>query len=107
MKPVSLLPEELGRPQDAAGPQLPPADVAPLVCELGKVAMRLDVAADQGADDGLACRPDGQPLVQLAVASGPGDPGHLGRAALDVLGLLHQKLLRDEERGVPVLVTAG
>jgi hypothetical protein len=67
----------------------------------------LDVAADQRADDRLAGRPDREALVELAVAAGLGDPGHLRREALDVLGLLHQQLLRDEEREVPVLVPAG
>ena len=104
MKGVALLPEELGGAQEKARAQLPANHVAPLVGELGQVPPGLDVLAHHSAHDRLAGRPDGQALVELAVTAGLGDPGHLGREALDVLGLAHDHVLRDQQREVPVLV---
>ena len=82
---------------------LPADDVAPLVDQHRQVAPGLDPLGVHRPDDRLGGRADREPLGQLLVAA-LGDPGHLGREAGDVLGLLAQEALRDEQREVGVLV---
>jgi hypothetical protein len=84
---VALLPQELGGPQEHAGALLPAHDVGPLVHEQREVAVAVDPAGEEVADDGLAGRADDVGLVEL-FAAGVGDDRELGREALDVLGLL-------------------
>ena len=101
MAGVAFLPEEFGRPQERPGDLLPADDVRPLVDEDREVPVGLDPSGIHVADDGLRGRPDGQPFLELLLAA-DGDPGDLGREALDVLGLLLEEALGDEEREIGV-----
>ena len=53
MRGVTLLPEELSRPKEQAGPQLPANNIRPLIKQHGQVAPRLDPARVGCADDRL------------------------------------------------------
>ena len=74
--------------------------------EHGQVAPGLDPLGVHVPDDGLRGRPDGQPFLELLLAADR-HPGHLGREALDVLGLLLQEALGDEQREIGVDVAGG
>ncbi|MEZ5207167.1 MAG: hypothetical protein R2690_09375 [Acidimicrobiales bacterium] len=63
---VALLPQELARAQEDAGPHLPPHDVRPLVQQQGKVAVGLDPLAHRLADDRLRRRAHDDRLLELA-----------------------------------------
>ena len=104
---VPLLPPELAAAQEQARAHLPPHDAVPLVRQLGQVAMTLDVALDQRADDRFRGRPHRERLFELLhIAAGPRHPRNLRREALDMLGFLHQIRPWDEKRECPVLVPA-
>src|SRR5207248_8899924 len=104
---MALLPPELAAAQEKPRTHLPPDHAVPLVGQLGQVAMALDVALDERADDGLRGGPHGQWLLELLHrTSRARDPRHLGGEALDVLGLLHQVLAWNEQWERPVLVPA-
>ncbi len=103
---VALLPEELRGAQEGPRHFLPAQDVAPLVYEDWEVAVALDPVLVEVADDALARRPDGEPLLQH-LPPPYRHPRELRVEALDVLGLLLQVTLGDEERKVGVLVARG
>src|SRR5206468_6132897 len=101
---MALLPPELAAAQEQARAHLPAHDAVPLVGQLGQVAVALDVALDQGADDRFRRGPHREWLLELFHrAACLGDPRNLGREALDVLRLLNQLLAWDQQRESPVL----
>jgi hypothetical protein len=93
---VALLPEKLRGSEEGPRHLLPAQDVAPLVYEDREVAVALDPVLVEVADDALARRPDGEPLLELLPAC-LGHPRHLGVEALDVLGLFLEVAFRDEK----------
>ena len=100
---VALLPPELAGAQEGAGGLFPAHHAAPLVILHRQIAPGLHPSGKHGAEDGLAGGAHGQPLLQHLVAA-LGHPGHLGREALHVLGLLEQQGFRDQHRHRHVLV---
>ena len=103
---VPLLPQELAGAQEQPRPQLPPHHVRPLVVEHGQIAVGLQPAPVRAPDHRFGRRPQHQRLLQLR-AAGLGHHGHLGREALDQVGLLRQHRGRDQHREVEVLVAGG
>ena len=100
---VPFLPEELGRAQEEARPQLPADDVRPLVVEQGQIAVRLHPAGIRRPDQRLGGGTHRERLVQLLPAR-LGDDGDLGCEPFDQLPLLRQHRRGHEQREVHVLV---
>ena len=84
---------------------LPAHDRAPLVVLEGQVAPGLHPLRIHRAEDGLAGGAHGQALLQ-GLGAALGDPGDLGREALDVIGLLEQQALGDQHGHGHVLVAS-
>ena len=103
---VAFLPQELGGPQEHAGPQLPANDVGPLIDQHGKIPPALNPLGEEMPDDGLRGRPDHVGLFEL-LAAGNRDHRQLGRKSFHVLGFLLQETLRDQQREIHVLVAGG
>ena len=101
---VSLLPPELAAPQEGTGGLLPADDAAPLVIEHGKLPVGLEGIGPEVGEHGLGGGAEGQALFQLLVAA-MGDPGHLGREALDQLALLLEEALGNQHRHGHILMS--
>ena len=99
---VSLLPHELSGAQERPCLLLPADDAAPLVVVHGKIAVGLDLILVEIAEQGLGSGAHADSLLQLLL-SAVGDPGHLGREALDQVALLVQKVLRNDHGEIDVL----
>jgi hypothetical protein len=100
---VPLLPQELGRPEEEPGAELPAHHVGPLVDQEREVAVALDPLGVHRVDDRFRRRPDDQRLLQLLPAA-VRHHGGLGREAFHVLRLAREEALGNEERKVRVLV---
>ena len=99
---VALLPQELGGPQEEAGPQFPAHHVGPLVQEEGEVTVALDPLGQERVDDRLASGPDDDRLLEL-LAAPVGHYGQLGAETLNVFGFAPEVALGDEQREVSIL----
>ena len=104
MHGVTFLPKELGGAQEGTGGLLPADNVAPLVVELGQVAVGLNNVLIVLAEEGLGGGADDETLGQIGLAA-DGDDGALGCKTLDVILFLFQQALGDEHGHVDVLVT--
>src|SRR5688500_14961703 len=102
MAGMSLLPEELQRPQECARPLFPADGITPLIDQDRQIAVALHPARIAGTDDGFRGRPHRPRLLQIAVAAA-GDPGHLRGKPLDVVGLPLQHRSWNKEWEVGVL----
>ena len=100
---MPLLPEELGRSQEEARPQLPTDDVCPLVVEQRQITVRLHPAGIRRPDQRLRGGTHRERLLQLLPAR-LGDDGDLGCEPFDELSLLRQHGGGHEQREVEVLV---
>ena len=98
---VALLPQELRRPQEEAGAQLPAHDVGPLVDQEGEVPVALDPLGEVGVDDRLAGGAHHHGLVEQ-LAAPVGHDRQLGAEALDVRRLALEVALGDEQGEVGV-----
>ena len=103
---VTLLPPELTGAQERAGGFLPADDAAPLVVQHGQVAVGVQHMAEMVAEHRLAGGAHRKALLQRVAAAG-GDPGDLGRKAVDQLALLLQQALGDEHGHGHVLMAGG
>ena len=99
---VALLPHEFTGAEEGTGLLLPAHDAAPLVVDLGQVAVGLDLTAVEIAEQGLRGRTDAGALVEL-LGTARGDPGDLGGKALDQVLLLVEQALRDQQGQIDVL----
>ena len=103
---VALLPQEFGAAQEGAGGFFPAHDAAPLVIQLGQVAVAVDDVGIVLAEQRFAGGAHAQALLQLFLAA-HGDPCHLGGEALYVVLFLLQQAFRDEHGHIDVLVAGG
>ena len=101
---VSLLPQELAAAQERAGGLFPPHHVAPLVVELGQVAVGVDDVGVVLAEQRFRRGAHAQALRQR-LAAAVGHPGHLGCEALHVVFFLLQKAFRDEQGHIDVFMS--
>ncbi len=116
---VTLLPQELGGPEEQPRAQLPAHDVAPLVHQNRQIAIALNPLGEHRIDDRLGRRPHHQRLLQgrrridhhgaraglsRRLETRVGHEGHLLGEALHVLRFLGQEALRNEQREVGVAV---
>ena len=103
---VTLLPPELTGAQERAGGFLPADNAAPLVVQHRQVAVGVQHMAEMVAEHRLAGGAHRKALLQRVAAAG-GDPGDLGRKAVDQLALLLQQALGDEHGHGHVLMAGG
>ena len=99
---MAFLPEKFRRAEEDTRPELPTDDIRPLVQEEGQVAVALNPACHDLAEEGLAGWPHDDWLFKPPPAC-MGDDGKLGAEPGDVLGLFAHVALRDEQRQVDVL----
>ena len=101
---VTLLPQELGGAQEGTGGLFPSDDVAPLVVELGQVAVGLDHRLEVLAEERFGGGADGKTLGELVLAA-KCYPRALGRKSLNVILFLLEKAFGDKHGHVNILVT--
>jgi hypothetical protein len=102
---VSLLPEELRRPEKGPGDLFPADDVGPLVDEDGQVPPGLDPLRVHGVDNGLARRAEGEPDLKGG-RTAMRHPVYLVLEPLDMLRLFHEFLFGNQQREERFLVVA-
>ena len=94
---VTFLPVKLHRAQEGAGGFFPPHHRAPLVVQLGQVAIRMDDLGVVVAKHRFGCRAHAQPLGQLLLAA-VGDPRHFGSKAFHMVFFALQQAFRNKKR---------
>ena len=101
---VALLPEELTGSEEGTSGLLPTNDRAPLIVELGKVAVGVDNVSVMLAEESLGSRTNAKLLGELFCAA-VSYPCNLGSKARNVILLLLEKRFGNEHRHIYVLVT--
>ena len=104
MHGVSLLPQELGCPQEGAGGLFPAYHIAPLVVQLGQVAVGLDDILVVLAEQRLGCGADDQALGELILPA-DGDDGAFRREALHMILFLLEQAFRNEHGHIHILMS--
>ena len=100
---VTLLPEELGGAQERTGSFFPSYNAAPLIVELGQVAVCIDDLFIVLAEKCFGCRANGKTLGELFLTA-DSYPSALGSKALDVVFFLLQKAFGNKHGHVNVLM---
>ena len=99
---VAFLPHKLTGAQEGSGLFFPAYNAAPLVIDLGKIAVGLDLSPVKIREQGLGSRTDTGALVKL-LGTTVCDPCYFGREAFDQIALLAQKMLRDQQGKIDIL----
>ena len=94
------------QPFERASGFFPANHAAPLIVQHRQVTVRMQHMAEMVAEHRLAGGAHRKALLQRVAAAG-GDPGDLGRKAVDQLALLLQQALGDEHRHGHVLMAGG
>ncbi len=114
---VTFLPQEFAGSKEQPRSHLPSHDIGPLVDKQREVAIGLDPPTERVADDGFACWTNDERLFEFACRHEPAvrpclkavvrhDGTFLGEA-VDVLGFLLKKSLRNQQREVGIAVPRG
>ena len=101
---VTLLPEEFCGTQEGTGGLFPTNNVAPLVIELGQIAIGLNDVAEMLAEECFGCGANDQSLGELILTAN-GNDSTFGSEALNVILFLLQKRFGNEHGHINVLVT--
>ena len=100
---VAFLPEEFRGAKERTGCLFPSYDRAPLVVELGQVAVGVDYLFIMLAEKRFGCGADGEALGELFLTADC-YPRTFGSEALDVILFLLEKAFGDKHRHIDILV---